>query len=110
MKTAGILAGIGVVLAAVYFIARGKSLPTLNSKQGSGSLPKPNPNQALASQLLTSQNIGAITTLFGGSATPAKAAPLVSPTSAQSPAPAIPGPIVTTIDTPSSESDFTVEI
>lgn len=74
MKTGLIVAGVGVLLAAVYFIARGKVMPTLNNKQMSGQQKPPNPNVSLASQLLTSQNVGALATLFGGAAKPAPAA------------------------------------
>lgn len=75
MKTGLVLGGVGLLLAAVYFIARGKALPNVSGKQAAGGAPKPSPNQNLASSLLTSQNIAALGGLVGAiGGTPAKPA------------------------------------
>lgn len=71
MKTGLIVAGVGVLLAAVYFIAKKKLLPNINAKS-QANLPKQNTTKNLAASLITSANVNALWTFIGGVA---KAAP-----------------------------------
>lgn len=75
MKALLALAGVGVFGAAVFFIARGKSLPTTQGKQMNGNVGQPNSGKNIAASLLTSANFatlgGLIEKVGGGAASPA---------------------------------------
>lgn len=75
-----LLAALGVLGfgAAVFFIARGKSVPNTSGKQASGNTGQPQSSKSIAANLLTSQNIstlgGLVAKLGGGPAEVAKPA------------------------------------
>jgi hypothetical protein len=73
MKGVLALAGVGIFGAVVYFLAKGKAVPNTSSKQGSGSLGKPQNPATIAASLLTSQNVaslgGLLSKVGGGPAT-----------------------------------------
>lgn len=60
MKALLAIAGVGLVGAAVFFIARGRRVPTTQGTQMSGNVGQPPSSRNIAASLLTSQNLATL--------------------------------------------------